>query len=990
MAVRGLLLVCFSLSLVFGQQVLPQDNYVLYITKDSCGIPQDGVARYFDSVTMACKKCDQNITFQKTSTDGLSCVCQPRYRYTRNFGGDKVTCAPCPANQFVSTDGWECKRCAAGSTETADTCTCEADRTITAERQLNGLWINQSPQRDSCVLCEGNTVPNSQGDRCVRCSDDLKVGLGATTCPADCKQQTGGYCFPDQVELLQSTAILFEIPRVDGTDNTISQYFERHLRAAYALCNNDNYQNATACQLVANLCVLTLYNERQGRICSFIRQEDLQLPGRSVPYQILYFWDRPEDVITSTDIPDSYTLTPPMAIPFRAMVYSLEGEFLRSAPLTDGLLQLCDSTETTANAAYIFGTYYKYSCRIKALRLWDSVKYPLEFFDIYLNYTDAGQQRLFKIPLVFSDLRDNSDNTINTGAMNDWRITRRMFLVDNQMNIPSSTGSGGAASEVATYVRYAKEITLHITLQDDTKDGKIKIPYFSIKYADVSREDADAEANVEVSFSTTYTMSWSSYRRDFQIAVGTLGTLATLYAGFRTWVWSKRAGRPSIDFPTIINFIFFTASSLSNIFFVITFGIAFYWFIVFKRQDVVYLVHPEGQAVEEWLGLLGAAFALRCLSLLHLLVMQCSADVFLVDWERPRGVSSAQDGKKTSAAPVSIWRTYFVANEWNELQGQRKISPVLQIFTVCFFLVVVGFDKTTTKDPDGSVEKTSEDYQAEQSIIYRYALAVLVYIIVAVVQWVFFTFIYERFVEDKVQQFVDLCSMSNVSVFVMAHAQFGYYIHGRSVHGKADTNMKEMAEMMKREEEDLCGKRGLLPDTEEQTFIMSLPKRLRVKYEQVYLPAALENAGAVGRMEQGKAGGRIAGTAMEKSIEAYNMLNRFLCAFLDHSLRDVDYVVKDKTLLESIMDTEFFDATDKGIFYKDNGHSFDQVLFYGNEMSLMLFDILLFCMVDLIWQNYVLDGVIVFLITSLVTIIRDTAGRKNLARKTLVDERFLI
>ena len=38
--------------------------------------------------------------------------------------------------------------------------------------------------------------------------------------------------------------------------------------------------------------------------------------------------------------------------------------------------------------------------------------------------------------------------------------------------------------------------------------------------------------------------------------------------------------------------------------------------------------------------------------------------------------------------------------------------------------------------------------------------------------------------------------------------------------------------------------------------------------------------------------------------------------FVFQSLRDLDYVVKDKTLLESIMDTEFFDATEKGIFYK--------------------------------------------------------------------------
>ena len=73
-------------------------------------------------------------------------------------------------------------------------------------------------------------------------------------------------------------------------------------------------------------------------------------------------------------------------------------------------------------------------------------------------------------------------------------------------------------------------------------------------------------------------------------------------------------------------------------------------------------------------------------------------------------------------------------------------------------------------------------------------------LISGIVQWIFFTFIYERFFEDKVRQFVDLCSMSNISVFVMAHAKYGHYIHGRSVHGKADTNMREMFEMMKKEE----------------------------------------------------------------------------------------------------------------------------------------------------------------------------------------------
>lgn len=43
---------------------------------------------------------------------------------------------------------------------------------------------------------------------------------------------------------------------------------------------------------------------------------------------------------------------------------------------------------------------------------------------------------------------------------------------------------------------------------------------------------------------------------------------------------------------------------------------------------------------------------------------------------------------KHDTSPVSIWRTYFVANEWNEIQTIRKISPTFQIMTVLFFLEV--------------------------------------------------------------------------------------------------------------------------------------------------------------------------------------------------------------------------------------------------------------------------------------------------------------
>lgn len=46
-----------------------------------------------------------------------------------------------------------------------------------------------------------------------------------------------------------------------------------------------------------------------------------------------------------------------------------------------------------------------------------------------------------------------------------------------------------------------------------------------------------------------------------------------------------------------------------------------------------------------------------------MLLLQTQADLFFVDWERPR--SSERGGEEGT---VSVWRTIFVANEWAELQ----------------------------------------------------------------------------------------------------------------------------------------------------------------------------------------------------------------------------------------------------------------------------------------------------------------------------------
>lgn len=97
-----------------------------------------------------------------------------------------------------------------------------------------------------------------------------------------------------------------------------------------------------------------------------------------------------------------------------------------------------------------------------------------------------------------------------------------------------------------------------------------------------------------------------------------------------------------------------------------------------------------------------------------MLFRQVDVDIFFIDWERPKARNaipspsirskSAGSGKMSEAGNnngeksegnVSIWRTYFIANEWNEIQSVRKIHVAIQII-VTIFVLEVSYQKGCT------------------------------------------------------------------------------------------------------------------------------------------------------------------------------------------------------------------------------------------------------------------------------------------------------
>ncbi|XP_045416724.1 meckelin [Lemur catta] len=942
---------------------------------------------YFDISVLSCVPCGAN---QRQDARGTSCVCLPGFQMISSNGSPAIICKKCPEDRKgVTKDGWNCISCPHGLTAEGK-CYCPAGH-ILVERNVSGMLLSEA----TCELCDEKedsfTVPNALGNRCIRCEPTF-INTSKSCACSEPNILTGGLCF--------SNTGNFPPCRISTTRygelgmSLTSEWFAKYLQSSAVACRM--YANLTSCQVLGNMCVMNMNSYDSAtcdacRLFQFIFENTASLsPVHSISFwrqnlPWLFYGDQlglAPQILTTTPLPTNFSFkgeNQNTKLKFVAASYDIRGNFLKWQTLEGGILQLCPDTETRLNAAYSFGTTYQQNCEISISKILTDFPTPI-FYDVYLEYTDENQhQYIWAVPVLNLNLQHNKRFVNQDSSSGMWLLTRRIFLVDAVSGRENDLGSQPKVIRIAT------QISLSINLVPNTKNGNIYPPLITIAYRDIDIKDPKSQS-VEVSFSVKYEMNQGEAHVQTDIALGVLGGLAVLAALLKTAAWKRRIGSPMIDLQTVMKFLVYYAGDLANVFFIITVGTGLYWLIFFKAQTSVSVLLPMTVQEERFVTYVGCAFALKALQFLHKLVSQTTIDIFFIDWERPKGkvlkAVEGEGGVRSATVPVSIWRTYFVANEWNEIQTVRKINSLFQVLTVLFFLEVVGFKNLALMDLSSSLSRSPRSYIAPDSRILRYAVSAALWLVIGIIQIVFFAVFYERFIEDKIRQFVDLCTMSNISVFLLSHRCFGYYIHGRSVHGHSDTNMEEMNMNLKREAENLCSQRGLVPNTDGQTFQIAISSQMRQHYDRIHETLMRKNGPA--RLLTSSA------STFEHSIRAYHTMNKFLGSFIDHVHKEMDYFIKDKLLLERILGMEFMEPMEKSIFYNDESYSFSSVLYYGNEATLLIFDLLFFCVVDLACQNFVLAAFLTYLQQEIFRFIRNTAGQKNLASKTLVDQRFLI
>jgi len=882
--------------------------------------------------------------------------------------------------------------------------------------------MHRDPNSGSCV-CKSGYVKDSNVIAGTITQDIPLVGLNVCLDSA-------------QVSQIRYTAaqygqqIFYDVIDVDGsitTSMTIakSQPLLKYFLQAAALCQNN--KKWEACQTLANLCTLQLFDSTAPSCATFSTYVSAStinkvhgFNGWRAYYPWLFYEDTSRSVLLDTGINREVALSGPLSfLNITLTAYALNGTFLGFQDLTSQLL-LCKGDDRIALEFTKIGNNDYRDCTIDLLSVINTYGEPV-FYEAWVNdaYDKLGNLRtdgihLFPIPIVITNYQEGSQkpNEAVLSGTSVWDLLdtvvlhRRFFLWDNLSGkkIPDTTTTQNSAGSTSTMVvvRWAKQIQLKVRLQQDNPSTsvnealRIYPPVFVIQYEQqvtstipqgyVSMNSAGQSLRYpKVSFSSTYSKDLSSYWRTMMILFIVYNIVMVMYLGLK---FSIRNQSTSV---TVSGMAADLLGVIGEFYFWWLVAMTGYWFCFYKLQAVVKEMLPTNNPPQEYLSIVIAAVVCKVMQIGLLIYEQCQVDIFFIDWEKERTsdrTSSAQPGEVPDLPNVSVWRTIFMANEWCEMQECRHTSIEFTLMFVLFFMAGLNLQNLDSPQPDVQNLTPTQPNLALRFFVYFiwYAIVVAFQLIVVKLNY--------HFLQDPLDTFADLCQLSNISTFILDEYLHGYYIHGRSVHAHTDVNMLKMQTNFEEENQGKAPSRGLTNKSQEelqgnsdQVFEMYITDKLRDSYQQKR-SSFFPTGGVAAR------GGRSADqkNRVATMCKAHHQINEYLQVNFvgDIEAPDSKCEILEPSLLHKVFGFPPRTAREHTVLLRDNNNNFSRVLLYGIEWQLLTFDFLVLVTWDLIFHNVYFAALFTYGTSLVVVKVRSHFGSKNVAIKTLVDERFLI
>ncbi|KAG9510607.1 Meckelin, partial [Fragariocoptes setiger] len=739
-----------------------------------------------------------------------------------------------------------------------------------------------------------------------------------------------------------------------------------------------------------------------NNVCSHLRDYIRKGTNVNLPKSELfsiYIDNDAVDELYKLNIPNSYSMN--QHIQIVAFRYAEDGQMVDIVPfmlnhLQESLCQPWSSLTVSHNnnvqfgdfnneqkTGFEFGLNLMKSCTPNLNDI--LVNSKTMFYELYLMINVSGAPLLIRpIPVLIRNTLVNGHPVNRRDDLSKWVLARRFFLTPDVLEPIDVSDHGGAtqAEPVKPVIRYVKSFELSIRLRKKDGLGLIYPPLVTIDYGLASSDDANDEQTWTTQLSVIYIMSTWNIDRYAEVSMGVLGVLASFWSLFQCFKLSKRCGKTSIDLHIIVQYALITGNAIGTLLLAVNFTLAMYNFFTFKLQRTVHVLLPTAEQEHPIKSNLTFALVLKLLGLFNQMYWCLQSDIFFIDWERPRskdfpanvnsGLAASQitpdrdiissrssntnnNGNSNNIIkPIptaSIWRPYSIVNRWIQFQTDRRLSISFHIMVIVFLFDYLNLVNLASADNVLSLNSQSTIFNRT----FRLAVLGAVYILASLVQMVYLVFVHEQLIRDKLHEFVDLCS---ISMFAMLYPRYGFYLHGRSANGMAECGIRELNEFLDREEKELCSKRGLVPNTDHQTFQMVLPGIINQHYKRLVSLSRFDQpsdphlnqtistvSGQYDKLNNlltpliasslnSKRAARIERIALQNVL-----VNKFLMAFIQHGYKDIDYDIREKRTIERLLDTEFEEN-------RNSAH-----LYYGIEADLILVEMLIFLVADIWFSN---------------------------------------
>jgi meckelin len=708
---------------------------------------------YFDTTSLTCVSCGSIASARVADNSSRtvfgapgSCTCRAGFAVapspsacdlTLGAGCPADTCTSCAAQGLASSrDRSQCLPCSNTSTLGLDLgsgeCACP-DGYALIERGPTGLAL---PAK-SCVACPNGTRVFRAGSgpfapdpyTCASCGDPNAVLTASGECECSAGHVAAGLpalsatrtptlrCLPQadadailaRYPLAEASTVTFRSLQSSATGDAtgtarglVSAYFAHTFPAAAVGCRG--YKpgaDPSACQALANLCVLQLYDPTTSACAMYNGMADSRGGGvngfaawpATLPF--LYWREDLPSILADASLERTMQYKvgtvagAARRLDFYLAKFALNGTFLGYEKLRSQFAYCAGGDGGAGSSVSIdppwtfFGHGFTatYSCDVRLLA---TVGGPPVLYDLYVRDLAADSaasdqveppgsaappMTLYPVPVRIVNLR--SGNGARPNANKKWADEADDVFVNRFMLYDAASGlkTPGDLPEV---VRYAVRLSLLIR-STDGDNSKIAPPVLTVEYherpvAAVMAGSTDGMARDTLVVTAEYASDYSTYSTNILALGAATAVLVCLWASLKITAWIRTNARSQLEatlgLQHVARWLLFVVSAFALGFFWYLVFVTGWWLAYFKLQDSVYSHLPLNRptfsdnayrSFSAGIWIVWVAYVVR---LAHAIYKQVTVDIFFIDWEKSRGAlfrtgHDVESGSKAMAAAAA-------------------------------------------------------------------------------------------------------------------------------------------------------------------------------------------------------------------------------------------------------------------------------------------------------------------------------------------------